>query len=253
MIKPTTLLIGLHLTGAALALNSENANAQVTYELGIGAMYGPKYEGSDSLEFTPIPQLSMDVNDGMFFASLFGGVGTYFVREKDFKIGASIDWEFGREEDDDTMLSGLGDIDTKLIGKLLAEYSLGPVQISGEIAKGDSEYGTTAKIEVGTMFPVSERMMMMSSVGVKWADQNHLQTYFGITDNQAGSSMYRPYTPNSGIKAVTLSAGAIYQLDSHWDVMLMGSVDKLTGGAKGSPITKDEYQPNVFITTSYKF
>ena len=223
-------------------------------ELGVGVMYGPEYEGSDNYRVMPIPNASVEYKNGLFFADVFDGIGTYPIQGENYKIGASIGWGFGRDEDDDSEnLRGMGDIDTAVVVNLMGEYSFGPVQISGKVSKGDGDYGTTASLDIGTMFPVSKQLMVRASIGSTWADDDHMQTYFGVSPEQSVRSGYSRYNAKSGIKSVGISVGAIYNMSEKWDVMFMLNSDKLLGDAENSPITKKDIQPTLFLTTSYKF
>ena len=224
------------------------------FEAGVGVIYGTEYEGSDNYRFMPIPNVSVNYKEGLFFAGIFDGVGTYPIQSENYKVGMSIGWEFGRKEDDDSdNLRGMGDIDTAMVANLMGEYSLGPIQISGKISRGNSDYGTTATLDVGTMFPVSEHLMVMTSISTTWADADHMQTYFGVSSAQSVRSGYRRYDAKSGFKSVGVSVGAIYDISEKWDVMFMFNGDKLLGDAEDSPITKEDIQPTIFLTTSYKF
>lgn len=144
-----------------------------------GVMYGSAYLGSGKYKAMPFPNLSVDYVDGLFFASLFDGIGSYPIRGENFKIGASIGFGFGRDEDDDKKnLRGMGDIDTSPTANLMGEYSFGPIQISGKLTKGNDNYGMTASVEVGTSFPVVDDIMFMVSAGPTWTDTDHMNTYF---------------------------------------------------------------------------
>jgi MipA family protein len=224
------------------------------FEVSAGAMYGTKYDGSDNYEVQAFPDISVEYKNGLFFASVFGGIGSYFLQRENYKVGASIGLSMGRNEDDDREnLRGMGDIDMGATANLMGEYSFGPVQISGEISKGTSDYGTTAKFEVGAMFPVTDPLMVMISIGTTWADNTHMQSYFGVSSVQSARSGYNIYNIESGFKSVGLNVGAFYSLTKHWDLGLMAGVDRLLGDAVDSPITKKGLCPNTFLSLSYKF
>ncbi len=224
------------------------------FEVGAGVMYGAKYEGSDNYQVMPIPNASVEYKNGLFVAGIFDGIGTYPIQGENYKVGASIGYSFGRKEKDDREnLRGMGNIDKAVVVDLKGEYSFGPVEISGSISKGDGDYGTTAKFDIGTMLPVSEQLMLRASIGPTWADDDYMQNYFGVTSAQSARSGYSRYDANSGIKSVGISVGAIYNLSEKWGVMFMLNGDKLLGDAKDSPITKEDIQPATFLTLNYTF
>ncbi|MAR56071.1 MAG: hypothetical protein CMM93_02715 [Rickettsiales bacterium] len=57
---------------------SDNENWK--YEVGAGLMYGPAYEGSDKNEMQAIPNFSVDYKNGLFFANIFDGIGSYPIQ-----------------------------------------------------------------------------------------------------------------------------------------------------------------------------
>lgn len=223
------------------------------FELGGGVAFGTTYEGSDEYTALPVPHVSVEYKDGLFFAGGFDGIGSYPIRGEDYKVGASVGFAMGRDEDDDDHLRGMGDVDMSVVGNLMGEYDFGPVKLSGKLSRGNEDYGMTAEADIGTMFPVTEKIMIMSKVGAKWADKDHMNTYFGVSSTQAARSGYARYQPESGIQSVGVSVGAFYNLTEHWDLTLMLSGDQLIGDAADSPIVKQEFQPMTMLSASYKF
>lgn len=224
------------------------------FEIGAGVIYGNKYEGSDNYEIQPIPQLSVAYKDGLFFANMWDGIGSKFFRGDNFSMGASLGYEFGRDEDDDKdNLRGMGEIDMAISANFFADYDIGPIKISGKVTTGSEDHGTTASLEIGTMIPLAEKFMLMASAGPKWADDTHMQTFFGVSPVQAERSGYKTYNAGAGIKSIGMNIGAFYSLSEHWDMNLFCSLDYLIGDAADSPLTKEEYNPALIFTMSYKF
>ena len=115
------------------------------------------------------------------------------------------------------------------------------VELSGEVKAGTEDNGTTAKIELGTMLPVSEQLMVKMSVGSTWADATHMESYFGVSPAQSARSGYSRYEAESGFKSAGISVGVIYNISEEWNAMLMVNGDLLLGDAADSPITKEEF------------
>jgi outer membrane scaffolding protein for murein synthesis (MipA/OmpV family) len=242
-------------TGAyAAENNSPEKDKNWKFTIGGGAMYGAAYEGSDKYVVKAIPDVSAEYKEGMFFAGIFDGIGGYPVLTENYKLGAAIGFDFGRSEDDDkSNLRGMGDIDMSATLSLMGEYSFGPLQVSGKITKGTEDYGTTATMELGTMFPLGDKLMIMASVGSTWADSDHMSSFFSVSPKQASHSAYSRYDAEAGLKSVGFALGAFYNITESWEVKLMISGDQLLGGAADSPLTKDDFNPSVFFTAGYSF
>lgn len=224
------------------------------FELGGGAMFGPKYEGSDNYTVMPFPNASIEYKNGLFFANGGDGIGSYPLQGENYKVGASIGSAMGRSEDDDKdNLRGMGEIDTGVVGNLMGEYDIGPLKLSGKLTKSNDDYGMTAEADLGTMFPVTEKLMVIWKIGAKWADEDQMNTYFGVSPTQSAHSGYARYHAESGFKSVGVTVGAFYNITEHWDAMLMVNGDQLIGDAADSPITKQEFQPMALLGVSYQF
>lgn len=221
---------------------------------GLMYMYGPKYDGSDNYGSKVLPAASLEYKNGLIFLGIMDGIGSYFLQGEDYKVGASIGYGFGRDESDDRKnLHGMGDIESGLEATLKGEYSFGPVELSGEVTTGTEDHGTTAKIELGTMLPVTEQLMVKISAGSTWADATHMESYFGVSPAQSVRSGYSRYEAESGFKSVGISVGVIYNITEEWNLMLMLNGDQLLGDAADSPLTKEEFGVSTFSTLNYKF
>lgn len=233
--------------------HSQSEDKNWNFEAGVGVMYEPTYEGSENYEAKAVPVLSVEYKNGLFFAGIFDGIGSYFIQDENYKVGASIGFSFGRDEDDDENLRGLGDIDMGTTANLIGEYSFGPWQISGKITKGSEDYGTTATLEIGTIFSLSDHLMVMLTVGPTWTDSDHMNSYFGVSSAQSERSGYDRFEVKSGFKSVGFSANVFYDITEHWNIKLMVNFDKLLGDAADSPITGEDINPSVFSIISYNF
>ena len=239
---------------AVLSTMAQAEEKNWNFSVGGGVMYGPAYEGSDKYVAIPLPDISVEYKNGLFFANVWDGIGSYPLQGENYKVGMSIGLALGRDEDDDIdNLRGMGDIDMGAAANLMGEYDFGFAKLSGKISKGTEDYGTTATVELGKHFSVTEKLMLMGSVGLTWADADHMNSYFGVSSAQSARSGYSRYDAESGVKSVGFTVGAFYNMTEHWDAKLMVKGDQLLGDAADSPITKEDFNPSVILTTSYKF
>ncbi|MBD8897319.1 MipA/OmpV family protein [Desulfovibrio desulfuricans] len=230
--------------------NEEDWNISV----GAGAMYGPAYEGSDKYVVTPLPDISIEYRNGLFFANIWDGIGSYPIQGENYKVGAAIGFDMGRKESDDRRnLRGMGDIDLEATFNFMGEYDINHFKLSGKVSTGTKDYGTTAKAELGTMFPATEHLRLMGSIGATWADDEHMKNYFGVSPRQSARSGHDRYSAGAGIKSVGFTVGAFYSITENWDVKFMLMGDQLLGDAANSPITKRNFNPSVLLTIGYNF
>ena len=217
-------------------------------------MYRPVYQGSDNYRMIPFPDIAVEYANGLFFANLWDGVGTYPLRGENYKVGASAGVSWGRRESDDKdNLRGMGDIERGPTANLLGEYRFGPVRLSGKITTGTEDYGVTAQARLGTMFPVTRRLALMGQVGASWADQAHMESYFGVSSAQSARSGYRLHRVDSGMKSVGVTVGAFSAVTDRWNVKFVVGGEQLVGHAANSPITKNSFNPYILLTQGFNF
>ena len=239
--------------------------------VGAGAMYSPKYEGSDNMEFEALPMLDVEWNNRVFL-NPGDGLGVHVINNDDFEVDVSVGYEEGRKESDDrTNLNGLGDVDGAATANISASYELGPVEPYVELSKhmGGSN-GLLAEIGAETMIPLGmifgERRGMHHgsedgphgpalNIGVSstWADDNYMEDFFGVTSTQSGRSGLAQYNASSGFKSVDAEVGVMYPLGDSWAVNAMVEYSQLIGDAADSPIVKDKGQFSGGMFISYKF
>ena len=226
-----------------------------SFIVGAGIGYAPTYEGSDEYDVLPVPVVNVEYKDGLFFANVYDGIGSYPLRGENYKVGASIGYAPGRDESDDRKnLSGMGDVDASATANLLAEYDFGVAQLSGNVSTAVSgDYGTTAGLNLGSRYSVNDKFILSGSVGAVWADEDHMSNNFGVSPTQSARSRYARYDAESGIKSIGFSLGATYRITDSWNTNLTFMGDQLVGDAADSPIVKDDFVPAAFLTTSYTF
>lgn len=218
--------------------------------VGAGAMYAPKYEGSDEFKVMPVP----------FIAGSIGpinleplGVSVDVFEAQGFKASLKASYEFGRDEDDSKYLKGLGDIDgSALLGGKVA-YEWGPIEVYGSVDKwvGGSD-GLTGTVGANVNHQI-DRFLLGAGASATFADDNHMKDYFGVTAAQSARSGLREHRAEAGLKRVDLEASVTYLVSESWIIRGQAGVGFLTGDAKDSPIVRDDIQPSVMLSVGYKF
>ncbi|MCH9807385.1 MAG: MipA/OmpV family protein [Alphaproteobacteria bacterium] len=233
------------------------------FSVGVGGVVGvkPKYEGSDEYEAFGAP-IVLPKFGGMGLGGRVKVRGVDDVRFKvldmgGFEVGPLAGYAFGREEDDGDLLLGLGDVDDGLILGAYAAYSNGPFLLDvsyHHIATGDDDgylirFGGGLKSEIRRGFTATLRG------GATFADDNYMDSYFGITAAQSARSVagLAVYEADSGIKDVHVELGAVYDITDRWTLKASGKYAHLLGDAGDSPIVESEDQFSAMFGASYRF
>jgi outer membrane protein len=219
--------------------------------VGAGAMYAPKFEGSDEFEVRPIPVISARIGDWVGIDPT--GVTVDVLQSNGFTLSIKGGYEMGRSEDDSDHLRGLGDVDAGgVIGGKLS-YQAGPAEFYASIDKtiGGSD-GLVGKFGAN-ISQRYDRFILSAGASATVADDNHMESYFGITPEQSARSGLRQYDAGAGLKRFDIEASVTYTATEHWLIRGQAGVGFLTGDAADSPIVQDDVQPSALLMVGYKF
>lgn len=230
--------------------------------LGGGVVHVPEYPGSDEYETRGLPVVS--VRYKRFFlggapgSGAPAGIGAHLYEGESFRLGAivSVDATQPREESDDARLRGLGDIDAAVRAGLFSSYRLAnwlTLRASAMTDVSDKQQGTTASIDVEFSYRPTARLTLSGGPGLTWSDEEYMQTFFGVSDEQATRSGLAQYTPEAAVSAVRLSLGAQYQFSGSWFAGARIMAAQLQDDATDSPIVQDENQNLYALYVGYRF
>lgn len=219
--------------------------------VGAGAVYLPEYEGSDKLEFKPLPIFSAQFGENVHVDVT--GVTLDLIQWEGFRLAAKGGYDLGRQEDDSDYLRGLGDIEAGGIVGGIVSYETGPFEVYAALDKtiGGSD-GLTGTFGAKASHRY-ERFIFSADLSATWADDKYMETYFGITSAQSSSSGLPQYDAKAGIKRVDVKASVTYMLTDNWLVTGAAGAGFLMGDAKDSPIVKDDVQPFAMLGLGYRF
>lgn len=216
---------------------------------GAAGFYGPDYEGSDDYRALGLPFFLVTYKD-RFYADPIRGAGAYLFDNDTFQLGAGVNYAFGREEDENDRLTGLGDIDGGAAAEIRLEYQpwstdlpVGPsvtAQLQHQFTGADT--GTLAELSAGFGFPLGGRAILRPGLNAQYGDADYNQSFFGISPAQAVRSGLPAYEAEAGFKSVGANLFATYLLTPDWFLTGVASYDRLTGDAADSPIVDDENQ-----------
>lgn len=243
-------------SSAAFAQTSGNSpvkSGEWDITLGAGVMFVPEYEGADELAPLPIPLVDITWRDTVFLNTR-NGLGTYLISTDQYRLGVSVGYAPGRDEDDSDRLRGLGDVDHAARGHLFGSYSFGPVRLHADISQdfGGSD-GLQIEPGVTYIYPFSKSIQVSAGVSTTWASDDYMQTFFGVSSAQSARSGLSAFDAEAGFKRADLKIGANWNINDHWFSRANLGLGYLLGDAADSPITENEMQPSVGLSVGYKF
>jgi outer membrane protein len=229
-------LLSCLLTSAALAQGDGKDQPGARVTLGAGVAWAPRYPGAEEYRLRAIPVIG--VSYGRFFA---GG---------DPDGGGA-----ARRESDHPDLAGTGDIDraTRLVAA--GRYRWRWLDIALRVAPDVSgkDQGTLALLDLTACYRASDQLTLSAGPGITWADDSYMQTFFGVTPEQAANSRLPAYEAQGGVHMLRFGLGATYRLDPRWTLAARLGTGRLAGDAERSPITRERDQHLAAVFASYRF
>ena len=245
---------------ALLLLPLTNATAQGRppagdWQVSLGAigLYLPEYEGADAYEFKAFPSLDISWRDRVFL-NVRQGLGATFYRGSDLRLGASVGYSFGRDENDSANLKGLGDIDDGATANLLARWKTGKVSLDAHYEQQITGADTGAQIH--STLGYGHRLgptMLRPALTTTWASDSYMQDYFGISPAQAANSGLPTHTAEAGFKSAGARLTIVHPLGGAWVLTLLANYDRLLDDAADSPLVKDANQYFTALGIAYSF
>ena len=235
-----TILIMTALTAAQPIWAQEDGNG-ISFHFGLGPKSAPEYFGSDENELGVTGSFRLE-------RLQFGGLSIGGEDRTGFGFGGSVRFIGERSADEYPELAGLEDIDPSLeLGGGLR------FRQPGYRIFADMRYGVVGHealvAEVGgdIIYRPTDQITLTAGPRVLWGSEDYAQTYFGVSDSEAGASAFDAYTPGSGIISQGLKAEATYQINEDWGVVGTVRYDQLVDDAADSPITRSDNQVSASI------
>ena len=224
----------------------------IILEIGAGAQVRPAFEGSKDYQFDPTGFATLHYLWLPGFGELKSG------RKADgFFIGPSFRYITKRDSNDYPSLAGLNNIATSYEVGIKAGYSFQWIRPWAAIRYGFGGYSGLIG-ETGLEFVFQPTQVTEFTVGPRasFASSDYMQTYLGVTPQEAARSRLWAYEPGGGFKGVGVEMTGRYQFTPEWAVVGELIYERLIGQAADSPIVQIGGDANQFtakLGLSYKF
>ena len=228
----------------------------VTVTLGLGAGIAPDYFGASTTSIGPTGVFSVRelVLPGGF------GIGSDSALPTDPGFGARGAFRFvsTRAASDNAELQGLDDID------FAVELGAGLFRITersrvyAEVRRGFGGHeGWVAEAGLDAILRPTEQLVLTAGPRANWGDTEFVQTYYGVTSEEAARSMFSPFSPDGSLVSVGIELNARYDFQNGWGLHGTMGWRQLQGDAARSPITaqgsRDQYSARLIVTRSFGF
>lgn len=248
-------------------VHAQSVSPEPTYGLsgriGLGVATVPTYEGSPNRRTLASPDLTLSYRSRDGGTVEFGQRGLFWnaVEAGRFRFALVAQFDPGRKDRDtsalnptpgDKRLAGMGKVQSSTEAGVGIGY--GPVMVvARQSLSGRGAKGAQVDMTVEHGWSLSDRLSLRVALGATWANQDHMQTYFGVTAAQAQATSFSVYTPKSGCRKVEASVGAEYALASNWKLQAHVGFSRLGDPAAASPIVGRRNGASAALGVAYAF
>lgn len=234
------------------SVSAQDATAPgIGFEVGIGGVVAPSYEGSDRYLLSPYPIISFNYLKLSNGFSLGGGDGHGLSFRPSFRyIGE-------RDASDEPALLGMDTVKSAIELGAGLKYTAGPISAFADIRYGVTGHNGVVG-EIGADYAIKPIGGLTLSAGprVSFASANYMNAYFGVTVAEAGTSSFTAYNAGGGIKSAGVAVNARYDFNQYWAGEAGASWNRLVGDAADSPLiaagSKDQYTAKIGLIRKFQ-
>lgn len=237
-------------------------DGQAATDAGLITWAGPGYPGGKNRSAGLAPYVEANLANGVFFSAR-DGIGFHSLNYENgahrLDIGVSLGISGSRKERAGrdgarNPLKGMGDITPRAQTALFADYSFHRFHASATLQQewGDRQ-GTG--LELAARYDALRSVSDLVQIGASmhYADQEMMQTYFGVTPRQAAASGHSVHRPDAGIGSYGVNAGWRHAFGSNWLLHTELSAMRLAGDAGSSPLTERKTDVLGTLAVGYRF
>ncbi|WP_309138256.1 MipA/OmpV family protein [Burkholderia pyrrocinia] len=222
------------------------AHAENEYTLSLGGGIAPRYLGSNQYRGVIGPSFSAAFSNG-FFISSTGGAGYRYTSPRGMFVSASIGYAGGRKDsnsfsgDGSDYLKGMGNVP----GSMIAQWRGGvrdkegvelSVTIDAPITHTSRGFAGHVDLAVPLLHAGKNQIVLTGAAHA--ATGRYMQTFYGVTDAQAASSGFRPYSLTGGFHSASMSFAWTHAVSQHWSVVATAGISRILGRYGDSPIVQ---------------
>lgn len=184
------------------------------------------------------------------------GVGLDLLNSQRFRANLALRFDAGRSEDTSGALAGLGDIKPTLRARLNLGWRfddgwrLGAAWSADAFGRGGGNFGD---VSLGYERRLTPATTLATGLSLSLAADRYMQTYYGVSEQQAARTGYPVYKAGNGLRDVSASVNLRTELGPHW--LLLGGLgaSRLLGPAADSPYTPKDSSWSASLGLAYRF
>jgi len=236
-----------------------SAQAGPKIAMGLGVASVPDYEGSDDTEGAPLLFLDVRWDNHMSVNVLGSKAKVNLLPSPVFKAGIIAEYIGERDDNvDNSQVGLLPEVDSSVMlgGFVGFVKNSWDASLEAMTDTSDSNDGKILRANLGYAYAINDDLNARFGVFSTWADDDYMESYFGVSAAGSAASGLRTYEAESGIKDAGLNLTVNYTPWQNWGVMGLVTLKKMMGDAEDSPVVDDvgsDTQAVVGLMVTYRF
>ena len=199
----------------------------------------PRYMGSDQYKVNGFPLVDIKYKNTSFL-NYQEGLGVNLLYAPNFRVGVAFNYYGSRDEDDSDQLQGLSDIDAGVNVGAFGNISFGKFSTKLKIRQDISSNhdGLIISGRMGYKTALTNKLRVNINIGTTFANEDYMNTYFGISNVQSSASGLSQFNAGSSIKDFEGGLNFIYPINKNWTALTFTKYSRLLNDAASSPLVK---------------
>lgn len=250
--------------------------------LGLGVLSRPLYEGANHTKRQALPVLQMQWSNGVFVAGM--SAGWHLSQQFDQEFGPIISVEpnrtangtsnsvqmpgnvhtsvigpgiIGRISATQNRLIGMDDIRTRLLIGGFYNYQLSSnVRQTNTLLFGAGNDQRGIRLSSDVRYHLKDALVhhqFTFGAGLTLVNQAYANSYFGVTELEAGRSINPSFSTHAGIKDIHADVFWNWNLNSSWMLTSKLNLTRLVGDSSNSPLVERKTNVSVSSAIAYRF
>jgi outer membrane scaffolding protein for murein synthesis (MipA/OmpV family) len=228
------------------------------YSIGGGLAVVPDYEGSSDYMMVPMPAGSAKFDNGMFVKLLGLNLRANLIPSNFWRLGPVYNYRIERDNVENNKVDRMREVSDAnefgIFGGIEWENWYVFLDLLGDTGNAyDGWYGT---LKGGYNWIISSEWVLSMGGHTTYANDDYMQTYFGVSGRDSARSGLSRYDADAGIKDVGIDLGVNWGFAQNWDLRGLMSISQLVGDADDdSPVVDQgsETQLLTAVMVMYKF
>lgn len=254
LIVAVAVVFALCLSVAAQAQESPFNIENVPNVVGVAVGVIPDYEGSNDYTVGVAPFAKLTYPKSEWYLRLLAtDLQLNILNHPWLRLGPAVNYRWGRKDVEDKVVKHMKDIDGTIEagGFIGVEFItkdnprqrfISQIEFLSDV--GNTYKGYNATLTATFWQPIHKMIDIAIGGGICYADENYMETYFGVTQVNSDRTGLPVFEADSGFKDFRVNPAVVVHLSTDWHVAAGLQYRYMLGDAHDSPVVKDRGCPN---------